>query len=152
MIPANLILRPRNLKKEEAPIVELQAFTELTYCLFAAGMFFTFLGMWVPVFYVSLEIPVPFVGASGYDTLCQSLCFHDTFRQERSHHMGWFITYLWYTLYTSYILATGRVLQSDNHYRLVYVLEQEEADMNSSALSAGTSLAFPAKTHPPSYY
>lgn len=53
VVPANLILRPRVLKSQDAPLVELRAFTELTYCLFALGMFFTFLGMWVPVFYVS---------------------------------------------------------------------------------------------------
>ncbi|KAF8866460.1 MFS general substrate transporter [Acephala macrosclerotiorum] len=52
MVPANLILKPRVLKSQDAPLVEWKAFTELTYCLFALGMFFTFLGMWVPVFYL----------------------------------------------------------------------------------------------------
>ncbi|KAE8452210.1 hypothetical protein EG329_001677 [Mollisiaceae sp. DMI_Dod_QoI] len=52
IVPANLILRPRSLERKKAPLVEWNAFTELTYCLFALGMFFSFLGMWVPVFFL----------------------------------------------------------------------------------------------------
>jgi len=53
MIPANFIIKPRGIKKSTGPIVEWAAFKEPTYALFAAGEFFAFQGMWVPIFYVS---------------------------------------------------------------------------------------------------
>ncbi len=52
MVPANLILRPRKLERKHARLIEWSAFGESIYCCFSAGMFFSMLGMWVPVFYV----------------------------------------------------------------------------------------------------
>lgn len=52
-VPALFVLRPRSLRRIEGGIVEWRAFREVEYAVFAAGMFFAFMGMWVPVFYVS---------------------------------------------------------------------------------------------------
>jgi MFS family permease len=54
MIPANFLLKPRQIKRVKAPLIEWSAFGEPIYACFAAGMFFSMLGMWVPVFYVSV--------------------------------------------------------------------------------------------------
>jgi MFS family permease len=55
MIPANLLLKPRRIKRSTGPIVEWAAFKEPPYAFFAGGMFFCMVGMWVPVFYVSSQ-------------------------------------------------------------------------------------------------
>ena len=53
MIPANLLLKPRAIKRSTGPMVEWAAFKEPPYAFFSAGMFLCMVGMWVPVFYVS---------------------------------------------------------------------------------------------------
>jgi MFS family permease len=53
LIPANFLLKPRAIKRIEAALFDWKAFTEPVYTFFALGMFFSFLGQWVPVFYVS---------------------------------------------------------------------------------------------------
>jgi MFS family permease len=54
LVPANFLLKPRRIKRVKAPMIEWGAFREPTYACFAAGMFFSMVGMWIPVFYVSL--------------------------------------------------------------------------------------------------
>jgi MFS family permease len=54
LVPANFLLKPRSIKRVKAPLIELSAFGEPIYACFSAGMFFSMLGMFVPVFYVSL--------------------------------------------------------------------------------------------------
>jgi MFS family permease len=54
MIPANFLLKPRRIKRNRAPLIEWNAFKEPIYACFSAGMFFCMVGMWIPVFYVSL--------------------------------------------------------------------------------------------------
>lgn len=56
-IPANYVLKPMKLRRAKGPIIEWGAFKELEYSLFCTAMFLTFMGMWVPVFYVSVLIP-----------------------------------------------------------------------------------------------
>ncbi|KAN0122157.1 MFS monocarboxylate transporter [Hyaloscypha variabilis] len=52
MIPANLLLKPRRIKRNKAPLIEWSAFGEPIYACFSAGMFFCMVGMWIPVFYL----------------------------------------------------------------------------------------------------
>lgn len=54
LIPANFLLRPRAIERRPAALFEWSAFGEPAYGLFAAGMFLSFVGQWVPVFYVSV--------------------------------------------------------------------------------------------------
>lgn len=54
-LPANFLLKPRKIEVKKGPIVEWKAFIEPAYGSFAAGMFFTMVGMWVPIFYVCLH-------------------------------------------------------------------------------------------------
>ena len=54
MIPANFLLKPRRIKRNKAPLIEWSAFGEPIYACFSAGMFFCMVGMWIPVFYVSV--------------------------------------------------------------------------------------------------
>ena len=54
MVPANFFLKPRRIKRSKGPIVEWTAFKEAPYAFFALGMFLCMVGMWIPVFYVSL--------------------------------------------------------------------------------------------------
>jgi MFS family permease len=58
MVLANFILKPRPIERpgERAPVIKWGAFREKTYALFSAGMFFSMLGMLVPVFYVSFVL------------------------------------------------------------------------------------------------
>ncbi|CZT03448.1 related to monocarboxylate transporter [Rhynchosporium graminicola] len=51
-IPANFVLRPMKLKRARGLIIDWGAFKELAYSLFCTAIFLTFLGMWVPVFYL----------------------------------------------------------------------------------------------------
>ncbi|KAK0126232.1 hypothetical protein ONS95_007846 [Cadophora gregata] len=51
-LPANFVLKPMKLRRAKGPIIELGAFKELEYSLFCTAMFLTFMGMWVPVFYL----------------------------------------------------------------------------------------------------
>ncbi|CZT47388.1 related to monocarboxylate transporter [Rhynchosporium secalis] len=51
-IPANFVLRPMKLKRARGLIIDWGAFKELEYSLFCTAIFLTFLGMWVPVFYL----------------------------------------------------------------------------------------------------
>jgi MFS family permease len=59
MIPANFLLKPRRIKRHKTPLIEWSAFGEPIYACFSAGMFFCMVGMWIPVFYVSLPLPLP---------------------------------------------------------------------------------------------
>jgi len=52
IIPANILLKPRRVKRESAPLVEWAAFKEPAYSFFSVGMFLCMLGQWVPVFYL----------------------------------------------------------------------------------------------------
>ena len=52
MVPANFLLKPRRILRVKASLVDWSAFKEPVYATFLVGMFFTMLGMWVPVFYV----------------------------------------------------------------------------------------------------
>ena len=54
MVPANFLLKPRRIKRNKAPLIEWSAFGEPIYACFSVGMFFCMVGMWSPVFYVSL--------------------------------------------------------------------------------------------------
>jgi MFS family permease len=56
MIPANFLLKPRRIKRNKAPLIEWSAFGEPVYACFSVGMFFGMVGMWIPVFYVSLPL------------------------------------------------------------------------------------------------
>ncbi|KAH8147985.1 uncharacterized protein LAJ45_08087 [Morchella importuna] len=49
----NFILKPRLKPRKAGPIVEWAAFKELTYVLFAAGMFLNFWGLYFAFFYIS---------------------------------------------------------------------------------------------------
>jgi MFS family permease len=58
LVPANFLLKPRAIRRNVGPLFEWSAFREPVYAFFALGMFFSFLGQWVPVFYVSfLDFP-----------------------------------------------------------------------------------------------
>lgn len=59
LVPANFLLKPRAIKRTPAALFDWMAFSEPVYTFFALGMFTSFLGQWVPVFYVS--IPPPFL-------------------------------------------------------------------------------------------
>lgn len=52
-VPSNFVLKPMKLRRVKGPIIEWGAFKEIEYSFLATAMFLTFLGMWVPVFYVS---------------------------------------------------------------------------------------------------
>lgn len=73
MIPANFLLKPRRIKRSTGPIIEWNAFKEPPYAFFALGMFLCMIGIWVPIFYVSLtmlseqrlELNVPSLDLSG---------------------------------------------------------------------------------------
>ncbi len=67
-VPANFLLKPMKLRRVKGPIIEWGAFKEIEYSFLATAMFLTFLGMWVPVFYVSL--PVFEKGAKSGSILC----------------------------------------------------------------------------------
>jgi MFS family permease len=56
VIPANFLLKPRRIKRNKAPLIEWSAFGEPVYACFSVGMFFGMVGMWIPVFYVSLPL------------------------------------------------------------------------------------------------
>lgn len=58
LIPANIFIKPRRLVKNQGPIVEWAAFKEPVYLYFALGMFFVFLGSYIPIFYVRECIPL----------------------------------------------------------------------------------------------
>jgi MFS family permease len=59
MVPANFLLKPRRILRVKASLVDWSAFKEPVYATFLVGMFFTMLGMWVPVFYVCSPPPAP---------------------------------------------------------------------------------------------
>jgi MFS family permease len=64
MIPANFLLKPRRIKRTKAPLIDWTAFGEPIYTCFAAGMLFCMVGMWIPVFYVSVPSLFPEVVCS----------------------------------------------------------------------------------------
>jgi MFS family permease len=52
LVLGNLFIKPRRLIKSQGPMVEWAAFKDPVYAYFAFGMFFIFLGTYIPVFYV----------------------------------------------------------------------------------------------------
>ena len=44
--------RPRSFKKDRRKLIELSAFKEPAYALFAVGIFFTLVGLYIAYFYV----------------------------------------------------------------------------------------------------
>ncbi|KAK6587309.1 hypothetical protein PZA11_000599 [Diplocarpon coronariae] len=51
-VPSNFVLKPMKMKRTKGSIIELGAFREIEYSFFTIAMFLTFLGMWVPMFYL----------------------------------------------------------------------------------------------------
>lgn len=77
LIPANIFIKPRQLPKSLGPIVELAAFKEPAYAIFAAGMFFNFMGSYFPMYYVCImmnlrcaqRLTVKQIGSYGRDII-----------------------------------------------------------------------------------
>ncbi|EKD19316.1 uncharacterized protein L3040_009243 [Drepanopeziza brunnea f. sp. 'multigermtubi'] len=51
-IPSNFVMRPMKLRRVKIPIIEWGAFREIEYSFLSTAMFLTYLGLWVPVFYL----------------------------------------------------------------------------------------------------
>jgi hypothetical protein len=54
-VAANILLKERLIERKPGPLVDWRAFLEPAYGTFTAGMFCSNVGMWIPVFYVSLD-------------------------------------------------------------------------------------------------
>ncbi len=92
LVPANLVLKPRAIERKPAALFEWSAFKEPVYVFFAIGMFLSFLGQWVPVFYVSLILVIHVLHAIRFPStgLAQSLIIiaglFRPFHPPHSHH------------------------------------------------------------------